>query len=65
MCDSSEIMRSVSLFLLCVVGLLSLSCRAFENPIKTVDGSDPFMVYQDGYYYLTSAFPVSLSMNLF
>ncbi|KZP14377.1 glycoside hydrolase family 43 protein [Athelia psychrophila] len=47
-------MRSYRLLLLCVVGLLSLSCRAFENPIKTVDGSDPFMVYQDGYYYLTT-----------
>ncbi|KZP07162.1 glycoside hydrolase family 43 protein [Athelia psychrophila] len=47
-------MRSYPLFLLCIVGLLSLLCRAFENPIKTVDGSDPFMVYQDGYYYLTT-----------
>ncbi|KZP19894.1 glycoside hydrolase family 43 protein, partial [Athelia psychrophila] len=42
------------LFLLCVLGLLSLLCHAFENPFKTVDGSDPFTVYQDGYYYLTT-----------
>ena len=24
----------------------------FTNPIKAVDGSDPFMVYDNGYYYL-------------
>ncbi|KZP31059.1 glycoside hydrolase family 43 protein [Athelia psychrophila] len=47
-------MRSYPLFLLCIVGLLSLLCHAFENLIKTVDGSDPFMSYQDGYYYLTT-----------
>lgn len=27
---------------------------AFKNPIKTPNGSDPQMVYWDGYYYLTS-----------
>ncbi|KAH8823116.1 Arabinanase/levansucrase/invertase [Flagelloscypha sp. PMI_526] len=27
---------------------------AFTNPIKTTDGSDPFMVYSAGYYYLTT-----------
>lgn len=59
--DVSEIMRSYRLLLLCVVGLLSISCRAFENPIKTVDGSDPFMVYQEGYYYLLSMFLYVLS----
>ncbi|KZV66823.1 glycoside hydrolase family 43 protein [Peniophora sp. CONT] len=26
----------------------------FTNPIREENGSDPFMVYQDGYYYLTS-----------
>ncbi|KAF9260662.1 glycoside hydrolase family 43 protein [Marasmius fiardii PR-910] len=33
-------------FCLCVLG--------FQNPIKASDGSDPFMVYHEGYYYLTS-----------
>ncbi|KAG7095786.1 hypothetical protein E1B28_006487 [Marasmius oreades] len=31
---------------LCVLG--------FQNPIKASDGSDPFMVYHEGYYYLTT-----------
>ncbi|KAK7683277.1 hypothetical protein QCA50_013539 [Cerrena zonata] len=26
----------------------------FTNPIKLKDGSDPFMVYHEGYYYLTT-----------
>lgn len=26
----------------------------FQNPIKQTDGSDPFMVYHEGYYYLTT-----------
>ncbi|KIY66548.1 glycoside hydrolase family 43 protein [Cylindrobasidium torrendii FP15055 ss-10] len=30
------------------------STVAFTNPIKTKDGSDPFMVYHEGYYYLTT-----------
>lgn len=28
--------------------------NTFTNPIKTSDGSDPFMVYHEGYYYLTT-----------
>ncbi|KAG6890109.1 Serine/threonine-protein kinase smu1 [Termitomyces sp. Mi166 len=31
----------------------------FTNPIKDYDGSDPFMVYHEGYYYLTRATTVS------
>lgn len=42
-----------ALLLLFASGLVS-TCIAFTNPIKSVDGSDPFMVYHDGYYYLTS-----------
>ncbi|KAJ7577087.1 Arabinanase/levansucrase/invertase [Mycena floridula] len=26
----------------------------FTNPIKTTDGSDPFMVFHEGFYYLTT-----------
>ncbi|KAL1744782.1 glycoside hydrolase family 43 protein [Schizophyllum fasciatum] len=29
-----------------------LSAAAFTNPIKDPNGSDPFMVYHEGYYYL-------------
>ncbi|KIM75265.1 glycoside hydrolase family 43 protein [Piloderma croceum F 1598] len=43
------------LLLLFTFGLVS-ACIGFTNPIKSVDGSDPFMVYHDGYYYLTSGF---------
>ncbi|KAI5890537.1 glycoside hydrolase family 43 protein [Schizophyllum commune H4-8] len=31
-----------------------LSVVAFTNPIKDPNGSDPFMVYHEGYYYLMS-----------
>ncbi|KAL0579425.1 hypothetical protein V5O48_002596 [Marasmius crinis-equi] len=31
-----------------------LSVLGFQNPIKARDGSDPFMVYHEGYYYLTT-----------
>ena len=27
---------------------------SFSNPLKDPNGSDPFMVYEDGYYYLTT-----------
>ncbi|KAJ8093982.1 hypothetical protein PM082_009867 [Marasmius tenuissimus] len=33
---------------------LCVSVWGFQNPIKSRDGSDPFMVYHEGYYYLTS-----------
>ncbi|KAH8833266.1 Arabinanase/levansucrase/invertase [Flagelloscypha sp. PMI_526] len=36
------------------LGHLNLIC-AFTNPIKTQDGSDPFMVYDKGYYYITAS----------
>ncbi|KAF8074863.1 Arabinanase/levansucrase/invertase [Lyophyllum atratum] len=32
----------------------SLFVFGFQNPIKATDGSDPFMVFHQGYYYLTS-----------
>ncbi|KAG6821443.1 hypothetical protein H0H93_010167 [Arthromyces matolae] len=31
-----------------------LLTNGFTNPIKTYNGSDPFMVYHEGYYYLTT-----------
>ena len=39
-----------------LASVLTLTCLRFINPIKSVNGSDPFMVYRDGYYYLTSKF---------
>ncbi|KAF9466076.1 Arabinanase/levansucrase/invertase [Collybia nuda] len=39
------------LFTLAAQSLLALG---FTNPIKSRDGSDPFMVYHEGYYYLTT-----------
>ncbi|KAB5588379.1 Glycoside hydrolase family 43 protein [Ceratobasidium theobromae] len=37
-----------SLYSLCV------GVSTFTNPIKSTDGSDPYMVYSNGYYYLTT-----------
>ncbi|KXX78313.1 Extracellular exo-alpha-(1-_5)-L-arabinofuranosidase [Madurella mycetomatis] len=36
------------------LGAWTSFAHAFTNPIKTRDGSDPFIVYYDGMYYLTS-----------
>ncbi|KAF8748704.1 Glycosyl hydrolases family 43 [Rhizoctonia solani] len=36
------------------VAFYALTAYAFTNPLKTKDGSDPFMVYSNGYYYLTT-----------
>jgi GH43 family beta-xylosidase len=33
---------------------LTLFVYGFQNPIKSSDGSDPFMVYHEGFYYLTT-----------
>ena len=44
-----------SLVVATVFFLLPLSyaqTRTFTNPLKTRDGSDPFMVHYEGYYYL-------------
>ncbi|KAG8795786.1 hypothetical protein FRC12_009793 [Ceratobasidium sp. 428] len=43
--------------LLNILSLLTcyaLAAYAFTNPLKATDGSDPFMVYSNGYYYLTT-----------
>lgn len=32
----------------------SALAESFTNPLKNPDGSDPFIVYVDGYYYLTT-----------
>lgn len=39
-----------ALFLLFALVGQSLLAFAFSNPIKAKDGSDPFMVYHEGYY---------------
>lgn len=31
-----------------------VQASTFSNPLKDPNGSDPFMVYTDGYYYLTT-----------
>ncbi|KAB5588378.1 Alpha-N-arabinofuranosidase [Ceratobasidium theobromae] len=33
---------------------LCVEAATFTNPIKATDGSDPYMVYSNGYYYLTT-----------
>ncbi|THV07836.1 Arabinanase/levansucrase/invertase [Dendrothele bispora CBS 962.96] len=38
----------------CVLAFQSLLALGFTNPIKATDGSDPFMVYHEGSYYLTT-----------
>lgn len=40
--------------LIAVLRLLFIA-RAFLNPITTQNGSDPFLVWHDGVYYLTTA----------
>ena len=39
---------------LLILGACGLADRpqTFTNPLKKKDGSDPFMVYDNGYYYL-------------
>ncbi|KAK0204669.1 Arabinanase/levansucrase/invertase [Desarmillaria ectypa] len=44
-------------FLLCIISFQvwsALGVATFTNPIKSSSGSDPFMVYHQGYYYLTT-----------
>ncbi|CAG9982463.1 unnamed protein product [Clonostachys byssicola] len=47
-------MLSITKSALAATWLWSSLTLAFTNPIKTLNGSDPQMVYDDGYYYLTS-----------
>jgi len=42
----SGIIAITSAFTSCV------SAKTFTNPLKNPNGSDPFMVYSGGYYYL-------------
>lgn len=47
--------RSVLRFLLTTLLLLgSTNAATFSNPLKDPNGSDPYVVYVDGYYYLTT-----------
>ncbi|KAF8599945.1 Arabinanase/levansucrase/invertase [Ceratobasidium sp. AG-I] len=41
-------------YTLALLSLYHLSVSAFTNPIKATDGSDPYIVYSAGYYYLTT-----------
>ena len=43
-----------SLLFTCTLSLFStlVGGATFSNPLRTVNGSDPFLVYVDGYYYL-------------
>ncbi|CAE6433169.1 unnamed protein product [Rhizoctonia solani] len=45
-------MRLLNVFSL--FAFYALAAYAFTNPLKAKDGSDPFMVYSNGYYYLTT-----------
>lgn len=47
-------MLTFQALLLFLASFFVVTCDAFTNPIKSTDGSDPFMVYHEGYYYLTS-----------
>ncbi|CAE6441241.1 unnamed protein product [Rhizoctonia solani] len=40
------------LYTTALLSFYSLCVSAFTNPLKTPNGSDPFMVYSNGYYYL-------------
>lgn len=43
-----------ALVLLLALAAQSLVVFGFQNPIKASSGSDPFMVFHEGYYYLTT-----------
>ncbi|KAG8969939.1 hypothetical protein FRC05_000790 [Tulasnella sp. 425] len=47
----SALARVASLLLFFQV---AFAATTFTNPVKNPDGSDPFMVYDGGYYYLTT-----------
>ncbi|CAE6541714.1 unnamed protein product [Rhizoctonia solani] len=42
------------LSVLTIFSFYALTTYAFTNPLKEKDGSDPFMVQSNGYYYLTT-----------
>jgi GH43 family beta-xylosidase len=45
-------MRLVHLLYAILLPLITHAFVGFYNPLKSYNGSDPFMVYSDGYYYL-------------
>jgi hypothetical protein len=55
--DSLELAKMLASFfvgiILAVAGAIAQN-STFTNPLKDPNGSDPFMVYEDGYYYLTT-----------
>ncbi|KAF8749160.1 Glycosyl hydrolases family 43 [Rhizoctonia solani] len=50
---SADTMRLLHILALFSFSLVSYAA-AFTNPIKAKDGSDPYIVYSNGYYYLTT-----------
>ncbi|KAJ1299766.1 hypothetical protein OPQ81_000675 [Rhizoctonia solani] len=50
--SADDIMRPINFF--SFITFYALAAYAFTNPLKQKDGSDPFMVYSNGYYYLTT-----------
>ena len=47
-------MRWSSAILSGVLAVTQVFGATFTNPIRDENGSDPFMVYQDGYYYVSA-----------
>ncbi|KAL4814676.1 glycosyl hydrolase [Aspergillus spinulosporus] len=47
-------LRNVVRFLGSGLLVLGANAASFSNPLKDPNGSDPYMVYVDGYYYLTT-----------
>jgi GH43 family beta-xylosidase len=45
-------LRPIIIGLVTITGLVDAA--NFTNPLKNPNGSDPFIVYTDGYYYLTT-----------
>jgi len=47
-------MKSLIFFasILSLLSVLVVSTPVFSNPLRTRNGSDPFLIYVDGYYYL-------------
>ncbi|QRW00923.1 glycoside hydrolase family 43 protein [Ceratobasidium sp. AG-Ba] len=47
-----RLFHAIALLALCVLNVSGVT--TFTNPVKNPNGSDPFMVYSNGYYYLMS-----------
>ncbi|KAG8989361.1 hypothetical protein FRB94_001464 [Tulasnella sp. JGI-2019a] len=47
----------------CLLAVFLARVQGFTNPIKTPNGSDPFMVYNAGYYYLITTTWTNLQLT--